>query len=93
MQTNEEARLQAIRGIIAEHLEISPGELSETSLLVEDHAADSLARIDIPAALEKEFSVSIDQSDLERVVNVLMKILTTGPADDIAAAQRPIIVQ
>jgi acyl carrier protein len=70
MESTDEARLQKIREIIAEHLEVNPEDLSDTSLLVEDHGADSLARIDILAALEKEFSVTIDQDDLERMVNV-----------------------
>jgi acyl carrier protein len=70
MEINVEARLRQIREIIAEHLELESGELSDTSLLVEDHAADSLSRIDILAALEKEFSVSIDQEAMERMVNV-----------------------
>jgi acyl carrier protein len=70
MGITEETRLQRIREIVAEHLELEPSELSDTSLLVEDHAADSLSRIDILAALEKEYSVTIDQSDLERMVNI-----------------------
>jgi len=66
----DETKLQKIREIVAEHLELAPDELSDTSLLVEDHAADSLSLIDILAAVEKEFGVTIDQSQLERMVNV-----------------------
>jgi acyl carrier protein len=68
--TIDEERLQEIRKIVAEHLELEPDELSDTSMLIEDHGADSLSLIDILAAVEKEFSVSIDQSDLTRMVNV-----------------------
>jgi acyl carrier protein len=70
METAERARIDKIKDIITEHLELEPGELSDSSLLTEDHAADSLSRIDILAALEKEFGISIDQSDLDRMINV-----------------------
>jgi acyl carrier protein len=66
----DEVKLQRVREIVAEHLELAPDELSDTSLLVDEHAADSLSLIDIVAAVEKEFGVTIDQSQLERMVNV-----------------------
>jgi acyl carrier protein len=68
--TVDEEKMQKIREIVAEHLELTLDELTDTSLLVEDHAADSLGRIDILAAVEKEFGVTIDQSELERMINV-----------------------
>jgi acyl carrier protein len=76
---------------VAEHLELAPDELTDTSLLLEDHGADSLSRIDILAALEKEFRVTIDQSELERMVNIesVYAVVTEAAARQRPPATRP----
>jgi acyl carrier protein len=63
-------RKDQIKGIVCEILEIEPDEVTETSLFKEDHDADSLRAIEILAALEKTFKVTIDQEELPRMVNL-----------------------
>ena len=63
-------RIQTIKEIVCEILEIEPGEVTDTSLFKEDHGADSLRAIEIVAALEKRYSVVIDQGDLPRLINL-----------------------
>ncbi|MHB8455168.1 MAG: acyl carrier protein [Acidiferrobacterales bacterium] len=59
-----------IRTIIAEVLEIEPGEMTETSHFKEDHQADSLRAIEILARLEKEFKIVIPQEDLAKMTHL-----------------------
>ncbi|WP_431044246.1 acyl carrier protein [Streptomyces sp. P1-3] len=65
-----EERRQAIKEIVIDILEIEADEVTETSLFKEEHDADSLRAIEILAALEKEFNVVINQSELGRMVNL-----------------------
>jgi acyl carrier protein len=63
-------RMARIKGIVCEILELDEGEVTEVSLFVDDHDADSLRAIEILASLEKEFGVLIDQAELSRMVNL-----------------------
>jgi acyl carrier protein len=63
-------RLDRIHEIISEHLELDIDDLAEDSLFIDDHGADSLALIDVLAALEKEYSIEIDQEQFARMVDV-----------------------
>lgn len=63
-------RMARIKRIVCEILELDEDEVTETSLFVEDHDADSLRAIEILASLEKEFGVLIDQAELSRMVNL-----------------------
>lgn len=65
-----EERQEIIKEIVTDILEIDPDEVTETSLFKEEHDADSLRAIEILAALEKEFDVVINQSQLARMVNL-----------------------
>ncbi|MFJ6294717.1 acyl carrier protein [Streptomyces griseoviridis] len=64
------ARKQKIKEIICDILEIDEDEVTETSLFKEEHDADSLRAIEILAALERTQKVTIDQSELSRMVNL-----------------------
>ncbi|WP_326640856.1 acyl carrier protein [Streptosporangium sp. NBC_01755] len=66
--TNE--RAARIREIVCEVLELEEDEVTESSLFIEDHEADSLRAIEILAALEKEFRIVIEQSELPRMINI-----------------------
>lgn len=66
----DEERTSKIKDIVAEHLEIDRDELSDSNMFIDDYAADSLSLIDLLAALEKEFNVVIEQSELGRMVNI-----------------------
>lgn len=63
-------RLEDIREIVTEVLEIEPEELGDTDLFIEDHGADSLRAIEILARLEKKYRVEIPQSELPKMVNL-----------------------
>ncbi|MQY07905.1 Acyl carrier protein [Actinomadura sp. RB68] len=68
--TLTDTRTERIIRIVAEHLEVDPAEIGEGDLFVEDHGADSMALIDVLAALEREFRVAIDQEELPKMVDV-----------------------
>ncbi|HEX6339703.1 acyl carrier protein [Umezawaea sp.] len=65
-----ETQKSQIKEIVSEILEIDPAEMTDTSLFKEDHDADSLGAIEILSALERTFSVEIDQAELTRMVNL-----------------------
>jgi len=68
--TTTQDRKAQIRDVVSEILEIEPEELADESLFKEDHDADSLRAIEILAALEKTFGVTISQTELVRLVNL-----------------------
>lgn len=70
MTTTAADRKETIKEIVCDILEIEPDEVTGTSLFKEEHDADSLRAIEILAALEKTFNVTIDQSELARLVNL-----------------------
>jgi acyl carrier protein len=59
-----------IKEMVCEVLEVDTDEVTETSLFQEDHGADSLLAIEILTNLERTFKIAIDQSELERMVNL-----------------------
>ncbi|WP_309244332.1 acyl carrier protein [Micromonospora parastrephiae] len=63
-------RDQQIKEIVCDVLEMEPADVTDTSLFKEDHGADSLRAIEILAALEREFDITIDQAELSRMVNL-----------------------
>lgn len=65
-----EQRLEQIRAIVLEHLELEDDQLSETSNFIEDYEADSLTLMDVLAALEKKFGVTIDQAQFRRMIDL-----------------------
>lgn len=67
---DEAATMAQLREIASEVLELEPEEISDTSLFIEDHGADSLRAIEILARIEKMYPVEIPQSDLPRMINL-----------------------
>lgn len=63
-------RNEMIKELVCEILEIDEDEITLTSLLKEDHDADSLRAIEILAALERNFKAKIPQDELARMVNL-----------------------
>lgn len=59
-----------IKAIICDVLELEPEELSQTSLFVEDHGADSLRAIEILAELERALGVTLAQEELSRMTTL-----------------------
>lgn len=66
----KEAVLEELREMIAEVLEIEPEEITETSLFVEDHEADSLRAIEILARIEKKYKVEVPQEKLAEMLTL-----------------------
>ena len=69
-QTIVSERLNAMREIIADVLEVEPSEITETSRFQEDHEADSLRAIEILARLEEEYKIEIPQEELARMTHL-----------------------
>ncbi len=71
-QTNtyDTTRMNEIREVVAEVLELEPEELTDTSRFKEDHEADSLRAIEILARLEKRYKVEIPQAELAKMTHL-----------------------
>jgi acyl carrier protein len=63
-------RIERIKSLVAQVLEIDPSEMTDSSGFKEDHGADSLRAIEIMAGLEQEFDIVIPQEDLAKMVNL-----------------------
>ncbi|MFF1920186.1 acyl carrier protein [Streptomyces sp. NPDC058221] len=61
---------QRIKGIVCDILELDGDEIADDSLFVEDHDADSMRLIEILSSLELNLRVTIEQSELSRMVNL-----------------------
>jgi len=59
-----EQRLEELREIVAEVLEVEPEELTDTGDFIDDYQADSLRAIEILARIDKHFKVEIPQEEL-----------------------------
>lgn len=70
MPTLDDTTKNLVKNLIGDILELSPSSLSSTSNLVEDHGADPLAMARIVTALEKTLQVTIDHSDMRRMVTL-----------------------
>ncbi|EST29044.1 acyl carrier protein [Streptomyces roseochromogenus] len=62
--------MDELREMIAEVLEEEPENITETSLFIEEHEADSLRAIEILARIEKKYKVSLPQELLADMVNL-----------------------
>jgi acyl carrier protein len=70
MSVDVTTRTARIKEIVCDVLEIDEDEMTETSHFIDDHEADSLLAIEILAMLEKEFKVTIEQSELPNMVTL-----------------------
>ncbi len=61
---------QLIKGIVCDILELEGDEITDDSLFIEDHDADSMRLIEILSSLELNLKVTIEQSELTRMVNL-----------------------
>lgn len=68
--TDAEQRMQELREIVAEVLEVEPEELTDTGDFMEDYDADSLRAIEVLARLDKKYRVEIPQSELPELRNL-----------------------
>ena len=63
-------RFEELRALVAEILEIEPGELTDEGDFVQEYAADSLRAIEVLSRVEKRFKVEIPQSELPKMKNL-----------------------
>ncbi len=70
--TEAEQRMEDLREIVAEVLEIEPEELTDTGDFMDDYDADSLRAIEIVARLDKRFGIEIPQAELPELRNLKM---------------------
>ncbi|MFF2650677.1 acyl carrier protein [Streptomyces sp. NPDC058045] len=77
-----EDRRTAVRDIVVDILELEEEVVTDTSLFIDDHGADSLRAIEILAALEREFDITIDQAKLAEMVNLeaVYQVVAEAPA-------------
>ncbi|MEV6399596.1 acyl carrier protein [Streptomyces sp. NPDC051907] len=80
MTVNATADVAAVRAIIIDVLELEDDELTETSLFIEDHGADSLGAIEILSRIEAELGVVIPQEELVKLTNLesVLEVLATA---------------
>jgi len=62
--TTQDTLLEDLRELVAEVLELEPGELSDTGDFIDDYEADSLRAIEILARIDKVYKVEIPQEEL-----------------------------
>jgi acyl carrier protein len=63
-------RLEELREIVAEVLELETEELTDDGDFVEVYGADSLRAIEILARIEKRYRVEIPQSELPNMIDL-----------------------
>ena len=64
-------RLNELRELTAEVLEVEPVELTDTGDFMEEYEADSLRAIELLARIEKKYKVEIPQAELPTMRNLL----------------------
>jgi acyl carrier protein len=69
-RTESQQRMEELREIVAEVLEIEPEELTDSGDFMDDYDADSLRAIEILARLDKKYHVEIPQSELPELRNL-----------------------
>jgi acyl carrier protein len=68
--TTQSRRLQQLRDIITDVLELEPGELTDTGVFGDDYGADSLMAIDIIARIERDMGVQVPSEALPHMTNL-----------------------
>lgn len=68
--TDAQQRMEELREIVAEVLEVEPEELTDTGDFMEDYDADSLRAIEVLARLDKKYKVEIPQEELPEMRNL-----------------------
>lgn len=65
-----ENRMESLREIVADVLEMEPEEIADEADFVEEYDADSLRAIEILARIEKMYKIEIPQSYLPDMRNL-----------------------
>ena len=59
-----------IKKIVAEHLGVDEGKVTDTSAFVDDLGADSLDQVELVMAFEEEFGIEIPDDAAEKIITV-----------------------
>jgi acyl carrier protein len=63
-------RLDAIRSIVIDELELDPNEVTDDGHFVDDYDADSLGLIQILTRIQKELGVAVPDKDQQKLVSL-----------------------
>ncbi|WP_116248382.1 acyl carrier protein [Nocardiopsis sp. FIRDI 009] len=63
-------RRDRIREIVLELSELEDDELDETSLFIDDYGLDSMVQVEIVAAVEREYTLVIDDAKARRMTSL-----------------------
>lgn len=61
---------EKIKKIVAEHLGVDEGKITNTSSFVDDLGADSLDQVELVMAFEEAFSIEIPDDAAEKITTV-----------------------
>lgn len=61
---------EKIKAIVAEHLGVDAGKITNTSSFVDDLGADSLDQVELVMAFEENFSIEIPDDAAEKITTV-----------------------
>lgn len=70
MTTQAIQHIDELREIVAEVLELEPGEIEDGADFVDQYEADSLRAIEILARIEKMYRIEIPQAELPEMRNL-----------------------
>ncbi len=82
MRTHEPIAEVSVRETVAQFIGRDIGQVSETANFSEELGLDSLDRLELMAALEKEYDVTLSDEELSTVSNMreLIRALAAAPA-------------
>ena len=83
MITDLETIKGAIKKILSKIVEVDEGKIKEDANLIEDLGADSMMALEVMAALEKKYNITIPEEDLVKMATLkdivgLVSSLTKG---------------
>ena len=61
---------QDIKALIADIIEMDPGQIDPDAHLVEDLGMDSMMALEILSAMEKKYKIKIPEDDLPKITTV-----------------------
>ena len=70
MDENGQARLEELRQLVAEVLELDPDEIEDEADFTAVYDVDSLRAIEILARIEKRYRLDIPQPELAKITNL-----------------------
>ncbi len=69
-QSVDEQMRQQVREIIAEEIEMDPGDLEESASFVDEYEADSMSVIQVFSRVERELGVAIPQEEMQNMTDL-----------------------